>query len=69
MALRINQIVAYVNRGGLWKIASKTQALLNDCQRYVIKNINTGEILTGVRDKDLMTRDQPHFFDYVAQDC
>ena len=63
--MKLKQIVAYTNRGGLWKIIAKRRPLLNDCQRYTIQNINTDEILDQVRDKDLITREMPYFFDYV----
>jgi hypothetical protein len=63
--LRKNQKVAYVNRGGEWKIVGKhaPDKIFMGCQRYDITNGE--ETLLQVRDKDLIPKGGKFYNDFV----
>ena len=68
MKLRKGQNVSSSNRGGLWKIVEKEKHLfiLGGSDRFTLKNLTTGELISGVRDKDIITKDSPWFNDFVT---
>lgn len=69
MKFRKGQLVSSSNRGGLWKIVEKEKhlpsSILRTCDRYSLKNLETGETISGVRDKDIIGKDSPLFADFV----
>lgn len=67
--LKMGQIVAYTNRSGTWKITGKIPASwLGGCIRYNVKNVKTGEILNGCRDKDIIPRAHELFEAFSSED-
>ena len=54
-------------RGGLWEVVSREtpMTVFADCPRYTLKNIKTSEVIKGVRDKDIITKNNPRFIQFV----
>ena len=63
---RIGKIVAFEYERGTWKIIGKIKGSPGwDCDRYDIQNTSTGEMILGVRDKEIFTKDD-EFFNHFA---
>ena len=67
MFFRRGQVVTSTNHGGLWKVIDKTRpdTIFGTCERYTIQSTETGEILTGVRDKDILGKKNAMFQQFV----
>lgn len=67
MAIRKGSKVSHSVRGGLWEVVTREtpMTVFADCPRYTLKNLKTGMNIRGVRDKDIITKSNPRFEQFV----
>jgi hypothetical protein len=67
VVIRKGTEVSHSIYGGLWKVISSKnpQTIFSDCRRYSLKNTKTDKVITDVRDKDVITKDNLLFEQFV----
>lgn len=67
MAIRKGSKVSHSVRGGLWEVITREtpMSVFADCARFTLRNIKTREFIMGVRDKDIITKNNPRFEQFV----
>ncbi len=67
MAIRKGSKVSHSIHGGLWEVITRETPItvFADCARFTLRNLKTREFVMGVRDKDIITKSNPHFDQFV----
>jgi|PlaIllAssembly_1097288.scaffolds.fasta_scaffold00001_182 hypothetical protein len=67
MAIRKGSKVSHSIHGGLWEVITREtpMTVFADCTRYTLRNLKTREFIMGVRDKDIITKRNPRFDQFV----
>ena len=67
MAIRKGSKVSHSVHGGLWEVITREtpMTVFADCVRYTLRNTKTREFIMGVRDKDVITKNNPRFHQFV----
>ena len=60
MAIRKGSKVSHSIHGGLWEVITRETRW-----RYTLRNMKTREFIMGVRDKDIITKRNPRFDQFV----
>ena len=66
-SIRKGSEVSHSIYGGLWKIVTReaSMSVFKDCVRYTLQNVKTGKIVISVRDKDVITKNNSLFNQFV----
>ena len=67
MACRKGSKVSHSVHGGLREVNTRetTMTVFADFVRFTLRNIKTREFIMGVRDKDIITKSNPRFDQFV----
>lgn len=68
MNIRKGMKVSHSIYGGLWKVLTREtpNSVFKNCTRFTLVNIDTHKILSGVRDKDVILKNNPLFNEFVT---
>lgn len=67
MTIRKGSKVSHSIYGGLWEVITREtpMTVFADCPRFTLRNLETRQFIMGVRDKDIITKSNPRFDQFV----
>lgn len=67
MAIHKGSKVSHSILGGLWEVITREtpMTVFADCARFTLRNLKTREFIMGVRDKDIITKNNTLFDQFV----